>query len=144
MEHSNGDRLLHAELTEKTIGAFYVVQRELGFGFLESVYEAALAITLRNLGLDVRQQAPIDVWFHGRRIGLFRADLVVEELVIVELKALRQLAPQHEAQLLNALRASNIEVGFLVNFGPKLSFKRMVYDNSRKRVCGIPCSSAAG
>ncbi|MFC1640064.1 GxxExxY protein [Gemmatimonadota bacterium] len=126
--------LLHSDLTEKIIGAFYAVYRELGYGFLESVYEAALFHILHDIGLNVERQAPIDVWFRRRRVGVFRADLVVGTSVIVELKAVRELGPSHEAQLLNALRATNIEVGLLLNFGMKPRFQRMVFANSRKQV----------
>ena len=135
--------LLHSDLTEKIIGAFYAVYGELGYGFLESVYEAALFHTLRDNGLGVERQVAIDVWFRGRRVGVFRADLVVATSVIVELKAVKELVSSHEAQLLNALRATNIEVGLLLNFGVKPRFKRMVFANSRKQVSVHPRSSAA-
>ena len=136
--------LLHEDLTEKIIGAFYSVHRELGYGFLESVYEAALILTLNDVGLDVRQQVPIDVWFRGGRVGAFRADIVVEGSVILELKAVRELLSPHEAQLLNALRATRIEVGLLLNFGPRPSFKRLVFANRRKQIGVHPRSSAVG
>ena len=135
--------LLHEDITEKIIGTFYAVHRELGYGFLESVYESALFLALSDEGLDVRQQATIDVWFRGGRVGVFRADLVIAECVIVELKAVRALVPKHEAQLLNALRATNIEVGLLLNFGLRPSFKRLVFANNRKHICVHPRSSAA-
>ena len=135
--------LLHEDITERIIGTFYAVHRELGSGFLESVYEAALFLALSDEGLDVRQQATIDVWFRGERVGAFRADLVIAESVIVELKAVRALVPVHEAQLLNALRATNIEVGLLLNFGLRPSFKRLVFANNRKKIRDHPRSSAA-
>ena len=136
-------RLLHEDLTEKIIGAFFSVHGELGYGFLESVYEAALFVVLSDIGLDVRRQVAIDVWFRGGRVGAFRADLVVEDSVIVELKAVRELLPSHDAQLLNALRATNIEVGLLLNFGPRPRFKRLVFANSRKQIRVHPRASAA-
>ncbi len=122
----------HADLTEKIIGAFYRVYNTLGYGFSEKAYENALAIELRKLGLKVEQQARIVVYYEGEVVGEYQADLVVNDVVIVELKAVRQLADEHEAQLLNYLKATPIEVGLLLNFGPKAEIKRKVYDNERK------------
>ena len=122
----------HADLTEKIIGVFYKVYNTLGYGFSEKVYENALAIELRKLGLKVEQQARIVVYYEGEVVGEYQADLVVNGAVIVELKAARQLADEHEAQLLNYLKATPIEVGLLLNFGPKAEIKRKVYDNERK------------
>ena len=122
----------HADMTEKIIGAFYKVYNTLGYGFSEKVYENALAIELRKLGLKVEQQARIVVYYEGEVVGEYQADLVVNDVVIVELKAARQLADEHEAQLLNYLKATPIEVGLLLNFGPKAEIKRKVYDNERK------------
>ena len=135
--------LLHGNLTGRIIEAFFAVHRELGYGFLESVYESALFHAITDCGLDVRRQVPIDVWFRRRCVGAFKADLVVEEAVIVELKAARDLASVHEAQLLNALRATNIEVGLLLNFGRRPAFKRLVFANSRKHIRVHPRFSAA-
>ncbi len=122
----------HKETTEKIIGVFYDVYNELGHGFLESVYLESMAIALREAGMPVVQQAPIAVYFHGHLVGEFRADLLVEDKVIVELKAGRAIEPAHEAQLMNYLRATRIEVGLLMNFGPKAEFKRFIFDNDRK------------
>jgi len=122
----------HRELTQKIIGVFYNVYNELGHGFLESVYENAMTLALREAGLDARQQAPAAVYFRGQIVGDFRADLLVENAVIVELKAAKALDSTHEAQLLNYLRATNLEVGLLMNFGPKSEFKRLAFDNERK------------
>jgi GxxExxY protein len=122
----------HADLTKKIIGAFYKVYNTLGYGFSEKVYENALAHELRKLGLEVEQQARIVVYYEGEVVGEYQADLVVNDVVIVELKAARQLADEHEAQLLNYLKATPIEVGLLLNFGPKADIKRKVYDNERK------------
>jgi len=130
--------LIHEQLTEQVIGAFFSVHRELGYGFLESVYEVSLFHTIADIGLEVRRQIPLDVWFRRRRVGLFKADIVVESAMIVELKAARNLVSSHEAQLLNALRATNIEVGILLNFGQKPTFKRLVFSNTRKRLRGRP------
>lgn len=122
----------HQDLTRKIIGVFYDVYNELGHGFLESVYEKAMVIGLRDAGIKVAEQAPIMVRFRGEVIGDFRADLLIEDSVILELKAASGLEPAHEAQLLNYLRATEIEVGLLVNFGPKPEFKRLIFDNERK------------
>ncbi|MGE5612185.1 MAG: GxxExxY protein [Bacillota bacterium] len=122
----------HGELTEQIIAVFFEVYNELGHGFLESVYEEAMIIALRERGFRVDQQVVIPVWFRGGQIGEFRADLVVEGLVVLELKAVRALDPAHDAQLLNELRATDKEVGLLFNFRVKPEFKRMAFDNTRK------------
>ena len=124
--------LLHRELTDSIIGVFYDVYNELGFGFLESVYEEAMVIALGEKGLQVEQQIPVPVWFRGQPIGTFAADLIVERSVIIELKAVRQLAEAHSAQLMHYLRATEIEVGLVMNFGLTPEFKRRVFENSRK------------
>lgn len=123
----------HAQVTERIIGVFYEVYNELGHGFLESVYENAMVIALRQKGLEVEQQYQTPVWFRGNKIGAFCADLLVEGKIIVELKAVRSIDPSHEAQLLNYLRATEIEVGLLFNFGIKPEMKRRIYDNPRKK-----------
>lgn len=130
----------HGELTRKIIGIFYEVYNELGHGFLESVYANALALALRQAGIEAVQQAPITVSFRGQIVGDFRADLLVEHAVIIELKAVKALDSTQEAQLLNYLRATEIEVGPLINFGPKPEFKRFAFDNRRKK--GEPRISA--
>jgi GxxExxY protein len=122
----------HGDLTEKIIGVFYEVYNELGHGFLESVYEGAMLIALIERGLKTANQVPTRVWFRGRMVGDFKADLLVERAVILELKAGRALESAHEAQLLNYLRATDIEVGLLLNFGVKPQFRRLAYDNDRK------------
>jgi len=122
----------HQELTELIIQAFYEVYNELGHGFLESVYEEAIYRVLRQKAVDVQRQSPLPVWFRGEQIGDFRADLIVAHTVIVELKAARALEPSHEAQLLNYLRASDLEIGLLLNFGPVPKIKRMVFANEKK------------
>jgi GxxExxY protein len=122
----------HTEITEKIISAFYQVYNTLGYGFLEKVYRNAMAIELRNLGLAVTVEAPIVVYYQDQVVGEYFADLLVAEAVIVELKAARRLAEEHEAQLLNYLKATPYEVGLLLNFGPKAVVKRKAYDNSRK------------
>ena len=122
----------HEGTTEKIIGVFFAVYNELGQGFLESVYEESMAIALREAGLHVVQQAPITVHFRGQLVGDFRADLLVNDEIIVELKAARAIDNAHEAQLMNYLRATRIEVGLLMNFGSKADFKRFIFDNERK------------
>ena len=136
-------KLKYGDLTEKIIGIFYDVYNELGHGFLESVYEEALAIALGEAGLKVVRQQAIPVWFRGRQVGDFRADLLIEDTVIVELKAARTIDPAHEAQLLHYLRATEIEVGLLLNFGTRPHFKRLLFDNERKKIRGNPRESVA-
>ncbi|HEU5154643.1 MAG TPA: GxxExxY protein, partial [Gemmatimonadales bacterium] len=121
----------HQILTEKIIGACYKVYAELGYGFLESVYENAVALVLRREGILTERQLPISVWFQGQRVGWFRADILIERHVILELKAVRAIEAAHEAQLLNALRATSIEIGLLFNFGPRPQLKRMAFSNTR-------------
>lgn len=123
----------HADTTEQIIGAFYHVYNTLGYGFLEKVYENAMAIELRKRGLNVVQQVPIKVYYDGHLVGEYFADLLVEGKVIVELKAVEALAAEHEAQLLNYLKATEIEVGLLLNFGPKPQVRRKIYETARKR-----------
>lgn len=130
--------LMHEAITEKVIGVFYEVYNELGHGFLESVYEAAMEIALRASGLQVERQKPIDVFFRGQRVGHFCADLIVNGIVIIELKAVANFDRAFEAQLLNYLRATQIEVGLLLNFGPKPLLKRYIFTNDRK---SVPLSS---
>ena len=123
----------HNEITNKIIGAFYTVYNSLGYGFLEKVYQNALAIELQKSGLQVTTQFPANVYYDGQIVGAYFADLLVEEQVIVELKAARNLLPEHEAQLLNYLNATRCEVGLLPNFGIKPQVRRKIFDNDRKR-----------
>jgi len=134
--------LKHADITEGILGAYYDVYNELGPGFLESVYEQALHIAMTDAGLKVETQVPVPVWFRGHRIGDFRADMLVNELVLVELKAVKALDPVHEAQLTHYLKATPIEVGLLLNFGPHPQFRRIVLENSRKKIRENPRESA--
>ena len=122
----------YQELTGRVIAAFYDVYNDLGHGFVESVYEQALADALSARHLRVAQQTSVSVWSHERKVGHFRADLVVENAVILELKARPSLEHQHEVQLLNLLRATHLEVGLLLNFGPRPQMKRLVFSNTRK------------
>lgn len=123
---------MHKELTEKIIKIFYRVYNKLGYGFLEKVYENAMMIELAKEGIPAVAQSPIKVTYEGKIIGEYYADILFEDKVIVEIKAARNLVLDHEAQLLNYLKATNIEVGLLLNFGPKPEIKRKVYDNFRK------------
>ncbi len=119
-------------LTEQIIGAFYRVHSKLGFGFLEKVYENALVIELKRANLDVVQQYPIDVYYDGVKVGIYCADIVVNDLVILELKACSSISEEHEAQLIHYLRSSEYEVGLILNFAKKATVKRKVFDNERK------------
>jgi GxxExxY protein len=124
---------LFREISGAILGAFYAVHSELGFGFLEAVYANALVVLLRQSGLKVERQVSFQVVFHGHIVGNYRADLVVESRIIVEIKAGRSLIPQHAAQLLNYLRASRLQVGLLLNFGEKAEFKRVVWTRNSPR-----------
>ena len=126
--------LKYFALTQQIIGVYFDVYNELGTGFLESVYQKSLALALESAGLKVCSRIDIPVWFRGHQVGQFEGDLLVEQCVLLELKAARVLGSAHQAQLLNYLRATEIEVGLLLNFGPKPEFKRVAYDNSRKRI----------
>ena len=122
----------HGELTRQVIGAFYEVYNELGHGFLESVYAKSLQIALISKGLKAHRKIDVPVTFRGKSVGTFEADMLVDNCLLIELKAVRALDKAHEAQLLNYLRATEIEIGLLLNFGLEPKFKRMAYDNSRK------------
>ncbi|MCB0482887.1 MAG: GxxExxY protein [Flavobacteriales bacterium] len=120
----------HSDITEKVIKAFYKVYNTLGFGFLEKVYENALFIELRSMGLFVQKQRQIKVFYEGKEVGDYYADLVVSESVILELKAAEALCEEHEYQLINYLKATEIEVGLLLNFGKSPEFRRKVFSNA--------------
>lgn len=122
----------HKELTDKIIACFFAVYNTLGYGFLESVYLRAMVIELQKMGLQVQVEYPIRAYYAGQAVGEFFANLMIEGLVVVELKAVATLTIQHEAQLLNYLNATRHEVGLLLNFGHKPEIKRKVYDNDRK------------
>lgn len=122
----------HQIVTDKIIHLFYKVYNNLGYGFLEKVYENAMVIELRKEDLPVIPQSPIKVYYDEQIIGEYYADLLVDNKVIVEIKAARMLALEHEAQLLNYLKATDIEVGLLLNFGPQPEIKRKVFDNNNK------------
>lgn len=119
--------ILHENITSQIIKAFYTVYYELGYGFLEKVYENAMVIELKQMGLKCENQYPILVKYQGIEIGNYVADLVVEDCVIVELKAVELLTQVHEVQLVNYLKATGTEVGLLFNFGPRPKYIRRVF-----------------
>lgn len=125
--------LKHGLLTDKILRVFYDVYNELGHGFLESVYQRSFVLALRSVGLNVHSRVDIPVWFRGSQVGHFEADVLVENCVLLELKAVRTLDSSHRAQLVNYLRATEIEVGLLLNFGEKPEFKRVIFDNLKKK-----------
>ena len=116
----------HAEITEKILSCCFDVIHELGTGFFESVYQKSLFIALKENGVDAQEQVPLSVYFHKQCVGEFFADIIVENKVIVEIKAVKTLLPEHQAQLINYLNATGLNVGLLVNFGnAKLEYKRL-------------------
>jgi len=125
--------LKHGHITEAIIGAFYEVYNELGHGFLESVYREALACELASKGLRVEREKTVQVQFRNQIVGIFRTDLVVQDAVIVELKCARTIDKMHEAQLLNYLKATDYEVGLLLNFGYRPQFRRMFMSSFEKQ-----------
>lgn len=124
------NNLQHSEITGKIIKAFYTVYNALGYGFLEKVYENALSLELQELDLVVERQVPITVIYKDRKVGDYFADLVVEDCVIVELKAVEHILKSHESQLLNYLKATKIEVGLLLNFGTTAEYRRKIFENA--------------
>lgn len=122
------------DLTADIIKCFYTVYNTLGFGFLEKVYEKALFIELQNSGFRVETQKPIKVHYRKQLVGEYYADMIVNDVVIIELKAVESLCEQHETQLLNYLKATNIEVGLLLNFGKKPTMKRKIFTNNNKNL----------
>jgi GxxExxY protein len=122
----------HSELTGRILGAFFQIHKELGFGFAEKVYEGALEVLLQEMGFIVARQQDINVFYHGKIVGEYKADLIVNEVVLLELKSVDKLIDAHSAQLLNYLKATEIEVGLLLNFGREAEFRRKIYDNPKK------------
>jgi GxxExxY protein len=119
-------------LTDQIICCFYKIYNILGYGFLEKVYENAMSLELESFNVDSEAQKPISVVYCGKVVGEYFCDLLVEEKVIVEIKAVRSILPEHEAQLLNYLKATDVEIGLLLNFGPKPEIKRKVFANVSK------------
>jgi GxxExxY protein len=126
------DVLIPQELIDIILTQFYRIYNDLGYGFLERVYQNALYFALVDAGLKCEAEKPIKIYHDGRIVGDYRADLLVEDSVILELKACEELNPAHEAQLINYLKSTKIEVGYLLNFGKKAKFSRKVYSNNRK------------
>ena len=129
--------LLHQEITEKIIKSFYKVYNTLKYGFLEKVYENAMAIELRKMGFEVKCQYPIHVYYENVIVGEYYADMIVNDTVVIELKATNSLLEEHESQLINYLKATNIELGLLMNFGKEAEFKRKVFMNCNKKLISI-------
>lgn len=135
--------LKHGELTEQIIGVFYDVYNELGYGFLESTYSEAMLIALQDAGISASREVSVPVWFRGRKVGQYFADLLVNDCVLLELKTARAIESSHEAQLLHYLRATEIEVGLLLNFGVRPQFRRFLFGNARKKIRENPRESVA-
>jgi GxxExxY protein len=127
----------HKELTEQIIKAFYDVYNELGYGFLEKVYQNSLYLELKSRGFDVEPQRKVKVYFKGFEVGEYYPDLIVNNAVILELKAAECIVEEFENQILNYLRATDIEVGLLLNFGAKPEIKRKVFDNDKKKLKSV-------
>ena len=128
------EKLLHGELTDAIIKIYYEVYNELGYGFLEKVYQNALFLELKRKGFEVEPQKHIKVHYKGVEIGDYFADMAVNQTIILELKASEMLVYANELQLLNYLRATDIEVGLLLNFGKKPEFRRLIFTNDRKKL----------
>lgn len=124
----------YKELTEKLIQVFYKVYKTLGYGFLEKVYENAFLVELKRQGINAIAQAPIKVLYEGHVVGEYFADILVDDKVIMEIKAVKNLVLEHEAQLLNYLKATDTEVGLLLNFGLQPEFRRKAFDNTKKNL----------
>jgi GxxExxY protein len=132
MTNYTDTQYLHSELTDQIIKAFYKVFNTLGYGFAEKVYENSMLIALRKMGLTAVSQTPIKVFYEGEQVGDYFADIIVNNSVIIELKAAEGLREEHEAQLLNYLRATDKEIGLLLNFGKKPQMKRKIFMNDKK------------
>ncbi len=124
--------LLHKDITDKIIKCFYEVYNILGYGFLEKVYESSLYNELISCGLSCERQKKIDVFYKGKLVEEYYADIITEDKVIIELKAAETICEEHEFQLINYLKATNIEVGLLLNFGKNPEIRRKIFTNDRK------------
>nr|WP_315141320.1 GxxExxY protein [uncultured Flavobacterium sp.] len=124
--------ILHKELSESILKVFYDVYNELGYGFLEKVYQNAMYLELKSLGFKVEHQRQIKVYYKNEVVGDFFADLLINDVIILELKACDSLVKSHYVQTLNYLKATNIEIGLLLNFGEKPEIKRLIFTNNRK------------
>ncbi len=133
-KENESSKLLYAELTDKIIGVYYDVYNEVGHGFLESVYRNCMHRALTQAGLSMEREVSIPVFFRGWDVGKFKADLVVARMILIELKAAQTLDRSYEAQVMNYLRATTLEVGLLFNFGgSKPQFRRIVFESPNKR-----------
>lgn len=130
--NTDSEDIKYKELTDKIIKIFYKVYNKLGYGFLERIYENAMMIEFKRESIPAVSQSAIKVFYEDEIIGEYFADILVDDKVIVEIKAAKNIVVENEAQLLNYLKATNIEVGLLLNFGPKPEVKRKVFDNYRK------------
>jgi GxxExxY protein len=126
--------MLYQDLSDKIIKCFYEVYNILGYGFLEKVYENALYNELKNFGLNSERQKKIDVFYKDNLVGEYYADIIVEDKIILELKAAEAICEEHEFQLINYLKATKIEVGLLLNFGKKPEIRRKIFTNDRKSI----------
>lgn len=127
------DNYLHSEITSKILKAFFKVYNTLGYGYLEKVYENSMLIELRSMGLRCENQVHVKVFYEKHIVGNYKADLFVENAVAVELKAASCLNPDNDAQLVNYLKGTEVEVGMLLNFGPVPDYRRKVFTNERKK-----------
>ena len=124
--------LLHEELSNKIIAAFYKAYNTLGYGFLEKVYENSLLHELISQDINAVSQFPIEVFYNKVKVGQYFADILVDGKIIIEIKAAEAIAEEHELQLINYLKATDIEIGLLLNFGKKPEFRRKIFTNDRK------------
>lgn len=131
-ERAHAASAMRDPITYRIIGAYFSVYRTLGWGFLEAVYHQAMVVALREAGAVVAEEVPLSVRFRGRVVGEYRADLVVDDQVIVEVKCVSHLLAIHRAQLLNYLKATRYERGLLLNFGPTPQFERLIFTNELK------------
>jgi GxxExxY protein len=136
----DGTLILHGDISEAILGAFFAVHSELGCGFLETVYANALGVLLREAGFRVQRESPFEIHFHGEMVGHYRADLVVQSRIVVEVKSAQSIVPQHVAQLVNYLKASRLPVGLLLNFGEKPGFRRVVWTRNHPRQSAVSAS----
>ncbi len=124
--------LLHKDTTDKILKGFYNVYNKMGYGFSEKVYENSLLIEFRKLGLHCEKQKQISVYYEAEKVGDYYADIIVAESIILELKAASCIVTEFETQLFNYLRATDIELGYVLNFGEKPQFRRILFTNDRK------------
>jgi GxxExxY protein len=130
------NKMLHEQLTKEIIGVFFEVYNELGYGFTEKIYEKALRIALGQAGHKVLAQVKLEVGFRNEVLGEYMIDLLVDDLIVLEIKAVLEIVPAHEHQVMTYLKASGFEVGLVFNFGPKPEFKRVFLENKKKGMAG--------